>query len=378
MNIAKFITGHMEQILVEWEVFATTFGEAADKMSSQQLRDHAKQILEFVAEDIQTAENAEQAEAKSHGRASLPAFSDSASSIHGRLRYASGFTLLQLIAEYRALRASVLKLWQRDCANVSLMESAQDIMRFNEAIDQSLAEAAVAYSEKVNETRDIFLAILGHDLRSPLAATSTAGAYLSRPGSFDEQVRQIGVRVKRSAVTMAGMVNDLLGLARTQLGDGITIERQDCDLLQMCQWAIEDANAAHPQARFDLNAIGELMGSFDQPRLQQLLTNLANNAAQYGTPGKPIVIDIAGEKDRVVIKVSNQGAPIPKEALPKLFNPLIQLPEPDGTERHRSSLGLGLFIAKQIAVAHGGNIDVASDDVAGTVFTVIVPRQDKS
>jgi signal transduction histidine kinase len=361
MNIAKFITGHMEQILVEWEAFATTFGAAADKMSSQQLRDHAKQILEFVAEDIQTAENSEQSEAKSHGQPSVPACSGSASSIHGRLRYASGFTLLQLIAEYRALRASVLKLWQRDCAN--------------EAIDQSLAEAAVAYSEKVNETRDIFLAILGHDLRSSLAATSTAGAYLSRPGSFDEQVRQIGVRVKRSAVTMSGMVNDLLGLARTQLGDGITIERKECDLLQMCQWAIEDANAAHPQARFDLNAVGELMGSFDQARLQQLLTNLANNAAQYGTPGKPIVIDIAGEKDRVVIKVCNQGAPIPKEALPKLFNPLVQLPEPDGTERHRSSLGLGLFIAKQIAVAHGGNIDVASDDVAGTVFTVTVPRQ---
>lgn len=374
MNIAKFITEHMEQILVEWEAFAATFGAAADKMSSRELRDHARQILEFVARDIQTAENMEQQEAKSQGRATVPALRESASSVHGRLRYASGFTLLQLIAEYRALRASVLRLWQRDCATVTV-ENAQDIVRFDEAIDQSLAEAAIAYSEKVNETRDIFLAILGHDLRSPLAATSTAGTYLSRPGSFDEQVRQIGVRVKRSAVTMSGMVDDLLGFARTQLGDGITIERHECDLLQMCQWAIEDANAAHPQARFDLNASGELSGSFDQPRLQQLLTNLANNAAQYGTPGKPIVIDIAGEKDHVVLKVSNQGAAIPREALPKLFSSLVQLPEQKGCDRPRSSLGLGLFIAKQIAVAHGGNIDVVSDEVAGTVFTVDVPRE---
>lgn len=373
MTISKFITLHMEQILVEWEAFATTFGAVADKMSSQELRDHAKQILEFVAEDIQKAETMDQTEAKSQGRSSRPVCGDSASSIHGRLRYASGFTLLQLIAEYRALRASVLKLWQRDCADISV-DNAQDIMRFNEAIDQSLAESAVAYSNKVNETRDIFLAILGHDLRSPLAATATAGTYLSRAGAFEDQVRQIGVRVKRSAATMSGIVNDLLGLARTQLGDGIPIERRECDLLEMCQWAIEDANAAHPRAHFELHAIGELMGSFDQARLQQLLTNLANNAAQYGTPGKPIVIDVAGERDRVLLKVRNEGTAIPKEVLPVLFSSLVQLPEQDGNERPRSSLGLGLYIAKQIAVAHGGDIDVVSDDLAGTVFTVDVPR----
>lgn len=116
------------------------------------------------------------------------------------------------------------------------------------------------------------------------------------------------------------------------------------------------------------------MGSFDQARLQQLLTNLANNAAQYGTAGKPIEIDIVGEKDRVLLKVRNQGAAIPKEVLPILFTSLVQLPAQEGNVRPRSSLGLGLYIAKQIAVAHGGDIDVVSDDAAGTVFTVDVPR----
>jgi signal transduction histidine kinase len=374
MNLSKFITDNMEQILIEWEAFATTFGAVADKMSSQELRDHAKQILQFVAADIQTAETTEQTQAKSRGLSAGAACDESASSIHGRLRYASGFTLLQLIAEYRALRASVLKLWEHEHPQIPA-HSARDIMRFNEAIDQSLTEAAVAYSDKVNETRDIFLAILGHDLRSPLAATSTAGTYLSRANAFGDQVQQIGVRVKRSAATMTGMVNDLLGLARTQLGDGIPIKRQECDLLEMCQWAIEDANAAHPRASFELNAIGELMGSFDKARLQQLVTNLANNAAQYGTPGKPIIIDIVGEKERVLLKVSNQGAAIPKEALPRLFSSLVQLPEQDDHMRPRSSLGLGLFIAKQIAVAHGGDIDVCSDAATGTIFTVDVPRQ---
>lgn len=373
MDISDFISQNIERILVEWEAFAATFGAVADKMSGEELRDHAKQILEFVADDIRTAESAEQKQAKSQGLGSRPTSDESASSAHGRLRYASGFTLLQLIAEYRALRASVLKLWEERCAELPA-DSVRDITRFNETIDQSLAEAAVAYSDRLNETREMFLAILGHDLRSPLAACFTAGAYLARPGAFGDQVEQIGVRIKRSAASMNGMVNDLLGLARTQLGEGIEIQRQPCDLLEMYRWAIEDANASHPHTEFRLEAQGELMGRFDQPRLQQLLTNLANNAAQYGTPGKPVLVRIAGEAERVLIGVRNEGPTIPEEALPTLFTSLVQLPKHDGDLRPRSSLGLGLFIAKQIAVAHGGDIEVQSDAASGTVFTAIVPR----
>lgn len=373
MDIAQFITDNTEQILVEWEAFAATFGAVADKMSSDELRDHAKQILQFVAADIRTAETQEQSQAKSHGRHQNETSAESASAIHGRLRYSSGFTLLQLIAEYRALRASVLKLWQDSCIAVSA-ECAQDITRFNEAIDQSLSEAAVAYSGKVADTRDMFLAILGHDLRSPLAATSMAGVFLSRPGAFDDQVCQIGVRVKRSAATMHGMVEDLLALARTQLGDGIPIERRQCDLLEVCHWAIEDASAAHPRADFDFSATGELIGCFDPARLQQLFTNLANNAAQYGTQGSPIVVRIAGEEERVVFQVRNRGTPIPEASLSTLFDSLVQLPKSEGGARHSSSLGLGLFIAKQIAVAHGGSIGVQSNETEGTIFTAEIPR----
>ena len=373
MNIASFITRHMEEILVEWEAFATTFGAAADKMSSLELRDHAKEILEFVARDIQEAQTEQQTEAKSKGHGPEPTGNDTASMTHGKLRYASGFTLQQLIAEYRALRASVLKLWEHE-TNLGSDNTLRQVTRFNEAIDQSLAEAAVAYAKKVDETRNIFLAILGHDLRSPLAATATAGLYLSRPGGFEEKVQQIGERVKRSATTMSGMVNDLLELARIQLGDGIPIQLKECDLLEMCHWAIEDANAAHPGAEFDFDASGELIGMFDKARLQQVVTNLANNAAQYGTPGKPISIKVTGEAERVLIQVKNEGPVIPQEVLPKIFSSLVQLTELEGNTRPHSSLGLGLFIAKQITVAHGGEIYVDSDNVNGTVFTVKIPR----
>lgn len=371
MTLSKYIITHMEKILVEWEAFAATFGAASDKMSSLELRDHAKQILEFVADDIQQDQSSKQADAKSHGE---PAMSnDDASIIHGRLRYASGFTLLQLIAEYRALRASVLKLWKED-GDAALIENPEDITRFNEAIDQSLAAAAVAYSEKLNETRDMFLAILGHDLRNPLAAVATAGAYLARPGAFEDRVQQIGVRVKRSAATLNGMVNDLLALARTQLGEGIPIIREDCDLLQMCQWAIEDANAAHPRAQFDLHATGELMGRFDQSRLQQLLTNLATNAAQYGSAHAPINVHIVGHADHVLLTVQNQGPIIPENVLPTLFTSLVQAADSECESRPRSNLGLGLYIAREIATAHGGDISASSDALAGTTFTVHIPR----
>lgn len=199
MTISYFIRHNPDRILAEWDEFARSLGAAADEMSREDLRDHARQILEFVAADIDTDESWEQARAKSHD---TPAHGDgrSASSQHGRGRYDSGFTLLQLIAEYRALRASVLRLWQQD-QSAQGGDPLETITRFNEAIDQSLTEAAVAYSDRVNETRDMFLAILGHDLRGPLAATSTAGAYLLRPGAFDEQVQQIGIRIKRSVST---------------------------------------------------------------------------------------------------------------------------------------------------------------------------------
>ncbi|QNA90734.1 sensor histidine kinase [Massilia sp. Dwa41.01b] len=105
-----------------------------------------------------------------------------------------------------------------------------------------------------------------------------------------------------------------------------------------------------------------------------MLTNLVTNAAQYGTRGKPILVEIAGEPERVLISVRNEGPTIPADALPTLFSSLVQLPKHDGDVRPRSSPGLGLFIAKPIAVVHGGDIEVRSDDATGTVFTVIVPR----
>lgn len=373
MDISAFITNNMDAILVEWEAFASTFGAVADKMSSKELRDHARQILEYIALDIRLHESAEETEQKSKGLSEREADAESASSIHGRLRHASGFSLLQLIAEYRALRASVLQLWGAQSCEASHV-TTKDMMRFNESIDQSLAEAAVAYSDKANQTRDTFLAVLGHDLRSPLAATAMAGTLLARDGVGDSQTRQIGMRVKRSAATMNCMVNDLLELARTQLGDGIPIERHHGDLLEVCQWAVDDASGAHPQSQFVLESAGDLTGSFDHPRLQQVFTNLLNNAAQYGARNVPVVINATGHVDRICIAVTNLGPAIPHESLATLFSSFVQLSPHADDMRPRTSLGLGLYIAREICSAHDGTLTVHSDD-SGTVFSACIPRE---
>lgn len=369
-HISSFITSNLEQILVEWEAFAATFGAVADRMSAVELRDHAKQILEFIAEDIKHNESAAESALKSQGRSARPTDNSSASSIHGRLRHTSGFTLLQLIAEYRALRASVLRLWAEQNPGYSDV-STRDMTRFNESIDQSLAEAAVAYSEKANQTRDMFIAILGHDLRSPIAATALAGSFLTKAGVGDEQTHQIGVRVKRSAATMSGMVNDLLELARTQMGDGIPIVRQRCDIMEVCQWSIEDACAAHPYSRFVLETEGDLLGMFDSARLQQVVANLLNNAAQYGERNAPVVIHASGNAPEVTIEVRNRGKKIPAHSIDRLFESFMQVG--GDTSHPRTSLGLGLYIANEIVTAHDGTLSVKSDDDL-TVFTARIPR----
>jgi signal transduction histidine kinase len=187
------------------------------------------------------------------------------------------------------------------------------------------------------------------------------------------QVGPIGVRVERSARLMSIMVDDLIGYTRTQLGAGMPTMPVDTDLRRICEAAVEDAGATHPGSRFDVALVGDLTGRFDAVRMHQLLTNLLINAAQYGGRAAPVLLRARADGDGVTIEVTNQGNAIPAESLQSIFRPLIQLPA-EGDERPSTSLGLGLFIAREIAVAHGGTIVVSSSETAGTTFSVRLPR----
>lgn len=375
MKLSRFIIEHTEEILVEWEAFAKTLQPSSGDMSPAELRDHGKQILQAIAKDIDTDQSAKQQKAKSKGNAPEKTGDETAAATHGTARHDSGFTLVQLIAEYRSMRASVLRLWMPQITQVT-KENSNDVLRFNEAIDQALAESALTFSDKTARTQDTFLAILGHDLRSPLATMSMAGDYLTRPEVGTESTMQIGARVQRSAATMTGMINDLLEYARTQLGGEMPITPHLADVKGICQAALDDASAGHPDCAFELEASGELLDDFDSVRLQQVFSNLLNNAAQYRTKDQPVMIVARGEPDAVIVQVKNRGPVIPPESLQTIFDPLVQLAgNKEQQVRPSTSLGLGLFIASEITKAHGGTINVESNERSGTVFTVRLPRE---
>ena len=202
-----------------------------------------------------------------------------------------------------------------------------------------------------------------------------AGALLVRPTTDQANTVRIGARVARSAATMTTMVNDLLEYARTRLGGTIPVQPVLGDIAEICRTAIEDASAGHPDCTFNLEIAGETIGDYDAPRLTQVFSNLLNNAAQYKGEKHPVTMSAFGDVDAMVVQVKNFGPKIPDASLAAIFDPLVQLSVLiDQKGPASTSMGLGLFIAKELTTAHGGTIEVESNDDLGTVFTVRLPK----
>ena len=376
MKLSLFITANLEKILSEWDAFAKSLFPVSLVASPLILRDHAKEILLELAADIEKNQSTDGHDAPSTAHPSSGVDRTSAAAIHGEQRQAIGFTLIQLTSEYRALRATVFRLWTPQMEPIT-KQVARDMVQLNNAIDHALAESVITYSENADRTRDTFLAILGHDLRSPLFTMSLAGNYLTRPTIGTEGTRQMGARVARSTSNMTAMINDLLEYARTQLGSGIPLTLQHENLEVICRAALDDAQAGHPECPFKFEGFGDLIGQFDRSRLQQLFSNLLNNAAQYRSDIHPVTLTARGDAQDITVQVCNFGLVIPAASLQAIFDPLVQLSPADGGAKGApsSSMGLGLFIAREITTAHGGTIGAESSEATGTVFTIKLPRQ---
>lgn len=377
MSLSRFITENMEAIVAEWEKFATTMEPAAQTMTDLALRDHAKPILLAIAKDLQSTQSALAQSEKSKGLAPALSTRETAAATHGALRHVSGFDLNQLGAEYRALRASVIRLWM--LANPAVIDSSvlEDMIRFNEAVDQAVAESTSRYAAELALSRDTFMAILAHDLRSPLSAITMLSHLIER-GATSEGVRKQSVQIQRSAKEMAGMIRELLEYSRTQLGKGLPVTPKPCSMLAVGRAAIDEVRSARPERTLLLEVPDDLVGVVDDARLRQALSNLLNNAVQHGDPAAPVRLSIRREAREIVIEVANQGEPIPPESLQVIFDPLVQLSSRSAAapDRPSTNLGLGLFIAREVAVGHHGSLDVASDAERGTVFTMRLPTMD--
>ena len=375
MRLADFITSHAEAILAEWVTFAAASGPAGHGMDLLALRDHAAEMLTAIVADLRTPQTDAEQAAKSRGNADPPAITarETAASVHGAGRAESGFTLSEMVSEYRALRASVLRLWTT--ANGGLTGAdLDDLIRFNEAIDQALAESATRYTQDLDQSKEMFLAILGHDLRSPLGAVITSSQFMLDSGGLAEPHLTLTTLISRSATRMNEMVGELLDFTSSRLGTGVPVVPGDMDLGEVVRDAVDEVAAAHPTSALRLDASGDLRGAWDAARVSQVLTNLLANAVQHGAADAPVGVSARGEAAGVVLRVRNGGRAIPPQKLPGLFDPLKRLHAGDAAARNGGHLGLGLYIAERIVTAHGGTIEVASSPDAGTEFTVRLPR----
>ncbi|WP_028623421.1 sensor histidine kinase [Pseudomonas sp. Ant30-3] len=374
MRLPDFIRQHVDRIVDEWEQFAKTITPAADTMDREALRDHAKAILLAAARDMNTAQTASEqlAKAKGEGVEKTPSLYE-ASASHGELRHTVGFDLVQMTSEFRHLRACVIRLWVDDLKSPD-MAYFQDMIRFNEAIDEALAESTAAYAEQVNHSRDIFLAILGHDLRAPLQAVSMSTELLMRKITLEDDALACAINIKRGARHMAVMVGDLLELVRSRLGKSLPIQPLPMDLADTAHAAIAEACAGNPECDPTLTVHGDTRGVWDDGRLSQLLQNLIGNALQHGASKREVTLTLTGEADTVRLEVHNFGTPIPEEAIGTIFDPLVRSADEEPGQPS-TSLGLGLFIVKEVVNAHKGSIAVSSNETDGTLFTVILPRR---
>lgn len=370
MKLSHFIESRMDEILTEWDTFARQVAPEGSDLSHLALRDHAREMLFDIVGEMTQHRSAEEQRLRSRESGDRLG-SGSAAALHGDQRQAADFTLLQLSAEFRALRETVMRLWLPHVERID-SDSADEMVRFNEALDRALAESILAYSERTSQTRELFLAVLGHDLRAPLATLALSGTLLAQPQLAESRRQGIAGNVTRATQHMQRIVNDLLGFTRTQLGKGLPIDRSRVCLRDVIEAALADARAAQPQSRFEADVEGALPGHHDGTRLYQLFVNLLVNAAQHGRPDAPVRIEARRHDAHHVVRVINHGEPIPEHALETIFKPLVQL-QGDDDERPRTSLGLGLFISREIAEGHGGRIEVHSDRETGTCFTVRLP-----
>ena len=374
LRLADFILNNRGAILAEWEAFAMSCVPASDSMGITALNDHASEMLTVIAEDLKTPQGGLEQSEKSKGHAPTRSSREqTAAEKHGTGRAESGYTLDQMVAEYRALRASVIRLWtknQREATPTDL----DDLTRFNEAIDQSLTESITRFTQDLDKSKEMFLAILGHDLRSPIGAVLTSAKFMLETKELEEPHLTLTTRIVSATTRMNLMVGALLDFTRSRLGGGIPIVPKTMNMGKLVHDVVNELTAAKPDRKIEVHARGTLNGQWDCERMTQVATNLIGNALEHGSKRTGVKVNVQGTDDEVTISVQNRGVPIPEDQLDGIFNAMKQQSATRKANASTSNLGLGLYIADQIVRGHKGRIGVESSEEKGTTFTVYLPR----
>ena len=375
MKLSEFIRKNTHEIVHEWELFARTCLPAAVGMQPERLRDHAADLLAFIASDMDTPQTSSEQASKSWGHAAR-SDADTDAEKHAVLRVADGFTIEQVVAEFRALRASVLNL----SAKEPLDSSVDEITRFNECVDQLLAESvgrhAKMSAERVrheSRQKDEFISALSHELRNPVGAISSAVQILNVRGSTDSASARAVDILTRQTGHLARLLDDILDVARISRGR-VTLNMEPVDLRVCVQDAV-DGNRQLFEAKEHAVSVDmpseRVIAHIDCTRVAQVLANLVNNAAKYSPPRSMLKVAMELRSDEAEISVCDNGIGIEPDLLPHVFDAFYTS---ESGSHGKHGLGIGLWLSRQLIEMQGGEITAHSDGPgAGAVFRIRLP-----
>jgi signal transduction histidine kinase/CheY-like chemotaxis protein len=381
LRLADFILDQISLILQEWEKFARTAEPATSVMTSKELRNHASVMLKSVAEDLRTTQSREEEITKSHGLE--PKASQAiAGEQHGIARLESNFTIEQLFSEYRALRSSVLRLWN-EANGLPSSTDINDIIRFNEAIDQLLASSVFSFARATREAmeaekrrKDQFLAMLAHELRNPLSPISAAATLLKMAKSNEAVIHNASNIIARQVAHMSSLVDDLLDVSRVTRG-AVELKLETLDLRHVITDAIEQVEP-QIQAKQHVLTVAEMPQPIimqgDKKRLVQVITNLLTNAVKYTPDHGHIRLKLELYREQVAITVEDNGIGMAPDFVPHAFDLFAQAERT--SDRASGGLGLGLGLVKTLIELHGGKVACTSAGLEkGSQFTLWLPKQ---
>ena len=259
------------------------------------------------------------------------------------------------------------------------LRGVPDDLEDEEWLLSALADQAAVALERTRldeaaKFRELLIGIVSHDLRNPMSAIALATTLLESDREIDAVVRKNALtRMKRSLARANHMIDDLLDFTQARLGGGIRVQRRPADAHAVIAQVVDELALGRPERQIEVSRHGDGGGEWDPDRLGQVVSNLLSNALQHGAEGVPVRIDVRGDEAEVTITIHNRGPAIPAARLPMVFEPMQRA---SASSKSGRSVGLGLFIVKQIVEAHRGRVSVVSTDAEGTTFTVVLPRRD--
>lgn len=352
--VAELLRRDKEKIVEQWEHEVRAELPALAQLARPALLDHTAELLEGLAAWIEgdTAGAQRGFEALIQGHALQ------------RLGYAVG--LETLMREYAKLRFVVVR------SLLDVEAPRQSMLLLHEGMDRAIIAAIDRYAQRREEIRARFISILGHDLRDPLSTVKISTDVLARSGSTPNEQQMILARMARACDRMQRMIGEVLDFARGHLGGGIPAYASLNDMAEICRHVCEEVSAANPDRAISFDSKGDLRGPFDRDRVTQALGNIVGNAVDHTRGAIEMAAYESEDRQHVITTVTSHGVAIPPDVQRRIFDPFAR----GDDAMNRRGLGLGLYIAQQIALAHGATIDLTSDERA-TTFTITWPRDPK-